>query len=56
MTDDLDLFTELEKLKTDSVILSASPDIPILSDKDFPDDSAMPAGSHIPYFDCGGQP
>ena len=42
-TNDLDLFTELEKLKTDLVILPASPDIPILSDKeDFPDDSAMP--------------
>ena len=41
-TDDLDLFTELEKLKTDSVILPASPDIPILSDEDFPDNSAMP--------------
>ena len=41
-TDDLDLFTELEKLKTDSIILPASPDIPILSDKDFPDDIAMP--------------
>ena len=39
---DLDLFTELEKLKTDSVILLASPDIPILSDEDFPDDSATP--------------
>ena len=41
-TDDLDLFTELEKLKTDSFILPASPDIPILSDEDFPDDSAIP--------------
>ena len=39
---DLDLFTELEKLKTDSIILPASPDIRILSDEDFPDDSAMP--------------
>jgi hypothetical protein len=41
-TNDLDLFTELEKLKTDSIILPASPDIPILSDGDFPDDTAMP--------------
>ena len=41
-TNDLDLLTELEKLKTDSIILSASLDIPILSDENFPDNSAMP--------------
>jgi hypothetical protein len=33
-TDDLALFEELNRLKTDSVILPASPDIPILSDSD----------------------
>jgi hypothetical protein len=31
-TDDLALFEELNRLKTDSVILPASPDIPILPD------------------------
>ncbi|KAI2505738.1 GAG-pre-integrase domain [Fragilaria crotonensis] len=41
-TDDMDLFTELEKLKTDSIILPATADSTILSDEDFPDDSAMP--------------
>ena len=41
-TDDLDLFTELEKLMTDSIILPALPDILILSEEDFPDDSAVP--------------
>ena len=40
-TDDLDLFTELEKLKMDSVILPATPLIPILTDADLPDDSAL---------------
>ena len=42
-TDNLDLFTELEKLKTDSIILPALPDVPFWSDhEDFPNNSAMP--------------
>ena len=40
-TDDLDLFTELEKLKIDSVILPATPVVPILTDADLPDDSTL---------------
>ena len=42
-TDDMDLFTELEKLKLESaVILPATPTfIPILTDADFPDDDAF---------------
>ena len=35
------MFTELKKLKTDLIILPVLPDIPTLSDKDFPDDIAM---------------
>jgi hypothetical protein len=41
-TNDLDLFPELKKLKTDSIILPTLPDIPILSDEDFPNNSAIP--------------
>jgi hypothetical protein len=40
-TDDLDLFTKLKKLKMDSVILPATPAIPILTDADVPDDSML---------------
>ena len=40
-TDDLESFTELEKLKMDSVILPASPVVPILADADLPDDIAL---------------
>jgi hypothetical protein len=40
-TDDLDLFTEFEKLKMDSVILPATPVVPILIDADIPDDSTL---------------
>ena len=40
-TDDFDPFTELEKLKLDSVILPASPIVPILKDADLPDNSAL---------------
>jgi hypothetical protein len=40
-TDDLDLFTELEKLKMDSVMLPASPVVPILTDADLPDSTAL---------------
>lgn len=40
-TDDMDLFTELEKLKQDSIILPETPVIPILTDADFPEDAAI---------------
>jgi hypothetical protein len=41
-TDDLlDLFTELEKLKMDSVLMPATPAVPILTDADLPDDSTL---------------
>jgi hypothetical protein len=40
-TDDWDLFTELKKLKMDSVILPAPQVVPILTDADLPDDSAL---------------
>jgi hypothetical protein len=40
-TDGLNLFTELEKLKEESIILPETPVIPILTDADFPDDDAI---------------
>ncbi|KAI2489963.1 hypothetical protein MHU86_24615 [Fragilaria crotonensis] len=40
-TDNLDLFTELEQLKSESIILPATPVIPILTDADFPDDDVI---------------
>ena len=47
-TDDLDLFTELEKLKEESAVIlpETSTVIPILTDSDFPDDDAI--GGHLP--------
>jgi hypothetical protein len=38
-TDGLNLFTELEKLKEESIILPDTPVIPILTDADFPGDA-----------------
>ena len=42
-TDDMDLFTELEKLKSESAVIlpATSSVIPILTDADFPDDDAL---------------
>jgi hypothetical protein len=40
-TNDLDLFTVLKKLKMHSVILPATPVVPILTDADLPDNSTL---------------